>query len=324
MLRRSSVAGCGGYLPARIVTNAELAKTLDTSDEWIQQRTGIRERRFAAEGELTSSMGTRAAQAALDMAGMRAEDVDLIVCATSTPDETFPSAATRIQAQLGMERGAAFDVQAVCAGFVFGLAVADNFLRLGQAKTALVVGAETFSRILDWDDRSTCVLFGDGAGAVALRAVAGNGSNSDSGVLSTHLYSDGRHHDALYVDGGPSSTGTVGHLRMEGREVFRHAVIRMSEAIDTALEATGLTPGDIDWLVPHQANLRIIEAMARRLNLPQDRVVVTVDRHANTSAASIPLALCEAVADGRVQRGDLIMAEAMGGGFTWGSALLRW
>jgi 3-oxoacyl-[acyl-carrier-protein] synthase III len=324
MMWRSSVVGCGGYLPDRIVPNAELAARVDTSDEWIQQRTGIRERRFAAEGELTSSMGTRAAQAALDMAGMRAADVDLIVCATSTPDETFPSTATRIQAQLGMERGAAFDVQAVCAGFVFGLSVADNYLRLGQAKTALVVGAETFSRILDWDDRSTCVLFGDGAGAVALRAVEGNGSNSDSGVLSTHLYSDGRHHDALYVDGGPSSTGTVGHLRMEGREVFRHAVVRMSEAIDAALEANRLTPGDIDWLVPHQANLRIIEAMARRLNLPQDRVVVTVDRHANTSAASIPLALCEAVADGRVQRGDLIMAEAMGGGFTWGSALLRW
>ncbi len=321
---RSLVAGCGGYLPARVVTNAELAKTVDTSDEWIRQRTGIRERRFAADGELTSAMGTHAAQAALDMAEMRAEDVDLIVCATSTPDETFPSTATRIQAELGMVRGAAFDVQAVCSGFVFGLSVADNYLRLGQAKTALVVGAETFSRILDWEDRSTCVLFGDGAGAVALRAVEGNGSNSDSGVLSTHLYSDGRHHDALYVDGGPSSTGTIGHLRMEGREVFRHAVVRMSEAIDAALEANGLTPGDIDWLVPHQANLRIIEAMARRLNLPLDRVVVSVDRHANTSAASIPLALCEAVADGRVQRGDLIMTEAMGGGFTWGSALLRW
>ena len=324
MQRRSLVTGCGAYLPDRVVTNAELAQTVDTSDEWIRQRTGIRERRFAAEGELTSAMGTKAAQAALEMADIRPEDVDLIVCATATPDETFPSTATRIQTDLGMSRGFAFDVQAVCAGFVYGLSVADNYLRLGQAETALVIGAETFSRILDWEDRSTCVLFGDGAGAVALRAETDNGSSREPGVLSTHLYSDGRHHDALYVDGGPSSTGTVGHVRMEGREVFRHAVVRMSEAIDAALEANDLTPGDIDWLVPHQANLRIIDAMARRLNLPQDRVVVTVDRHANTSAASIPLALCEAVNDGRVQRGDLIMMEAMGGGFTWGSALVRW
>ncbi len=321
---RSLAAGCGTYLPARVVTNAELAKTVDTSDEWIRQRTGICERRFAAEGELTSAMGTRAAQGALDMAQTTAGEVDLIVCATSTPDETFPSTATRIQAQLGMERGVAFDVQAVCSGFVYALSIADNYLRLGQATTALVIGAETFSRILDWEDRSTCVLFGDGAGAIVLKAVEATGAEREPGVLSTHLYSDGRHHDALYVDGGPSSTGTVGHLRMEGREVFRHAVVRMSEAIDAALEANGLTPGDIDWLVPHQANLRIIEAMARRLNLPQDRVVVSVDRHANTSAASIPLALHEALKDGRVQRGDLIMMEAMGGGFTWGSALLRW
>ena len=321
---RSLAAGCGSYLPVRVVTNAELARTVDTTDEWIRQRTGIRERRFAAEGELTSAMGTRAAQSALDMAQTAAGEVDLIVCATSTPDETFPSTATRIQAQLGMERGVAFDVQAVCSGFVYALSIADNYLRLGQAKTALVIGAETFSRILDWEDRSTCVLFGDGAGAVVLKAVESTGAEREPGVLSTHLYSDGRHHDALYVDGGPSSTGTVGHLRMEGREVFRHAVVRMSEAIDAALEANGLTPGDIDWLVPHQANLRIIEAMARRLNLPQDRVVVSVDRHANTSAASIPLALHEALTDGRVQRGDLIMMEAMGGGFTWGSALLRW
>ena len=324
MPRRSLVAGCGAYLPDRVVTNAELAKSVDTTDEWIRQRTGIRERRFAAEGELTSGMGTRAAETALAMAEMRPEDVDLIVCATATPDETFPSTATRIQTDLGMTRGFAFDVQAVCAGFVYGLSVADNYLRLGQAETALVIGAETFSRILDWDDRSTCVLFGDGAGAVAMRAAEAESSSRAPGVLSTHLYSDGRHHDALYVDGGPSSTGTVGHVRMEGREVFRHAVVRMSEAIDAALEANALTPGDIDWLVPHQANLRIIDAMARRLNLPQDRVVVTVDRHANTSAASIPLALSEAVSDGRVQRGDLIMMEAMGGGFTWGSALVRW
>ncbi len=324
MARRSLVAGCGSYLPARVMTNAELAKTVDTTDEWIVQRTGIRERRIAAEGEYTSDLAVKAADAALSMAGMVADEIDLIVCATSTPDETFPATATRIQTQLGMTRGAAFDVQAVCSGFVYGLAVADNFIRAGQANTALVIGAETFSRILDWQDRSTCVLFGDGAGAVVLQGVESNGGSKARGVLSTHIYSDGRHHDALYVDGGPSTTGTAGHLRMDGREVFRHAVVRMAEAIDTALEANGLTPGDIDWLVPHQANLRIIEAMARRLNLPSDRVVVTVDRHANTSAASIPLALCQAVHDKRIQQGDLILMEAMGGGFTWGSALLRW
>jgi 3-oxoacyl-[acyl-carrier-protein] synthase-3 len=306
-----------------VVTNAELAKRVDTTDEWIRQRTGIRERRMVEDGEMTSDLGVKAAEEALTMARLSGADLDLIVCATATPDETFPATATRIQDRLGMRQGAAFDVQAVCAGFIYGLAVADNFLRLGQARTALVVGAETFSRILDFEDRSTCVLFGDGAGAVVLQAAEGNGA-IESGVLSTHLYSDGRHHDALYVDGGPSSTGTVGHVRMEGREVFRHAVVRMAEAIDAALAANGLNPGDIDWLVPHQANLRIIEAMARRLNLPEDRVVVTVDRHANTSAASIPLALCEAVGDQRIRSGDLILMEAMGGGFTWGSALLRW
>ena len=319
----SKVAGCGSYLPSRVVTNAELAKRVDTTDEWIRQRTGIRERRMAADGELTSDLGVHAAEEALAMARLSGADLDLIVCATATPDETFPATATRIQDRLGMRQGAAFDVQAVCSGFIYALAVADNFVRLGQARNALVIGAETFSRILDYEDRSTCVLFGDGAGAVVLQAAEGNGA-IESGVLSTHLYSDGRHHDALYVDGGPSSTGTVGHVRMEGREVFRHAVVRMAEAIDAALTANGLTPGDIDWLVPHQANRRIIEAMARRLNLPEDRVVVTVDRHANTSAASIPLALCEAVADQRIRTGDLILMEAMGGGFTWGSALLRW
>ncbi|MCH6586977.1 MAG: ketoacyl-ACP synthase III [Proteobacteria bacterium] len=324
MVRRSLVTGCGSYLPARVMTNAQLAKTVDTSDEWIRQRTGIRERRVAEDGECTSDLGLKAAREALDMARLEADDLDLIVCATSTPDETFPATATRIQAELGMTGGAAFDVQAVCTGFIYALAVADNFIRLGQARNALVIGAETFSRILDWTDRSTCVLFGDGAGAVVLQGVDCAGNAEASGVLSTHLYSDGRHHDALYVDGGPSSTGTVGHLRMEGREVFRHAVVRMVEAIDAALEANGLTPRDIDWLVPHQANLRIIEAMARRLNLPEDRVVVTVDRHANTSAASIPLALCEAVRDQRIRSGDLILMEAMGGGFTWGSALVRW
>ena len=324
MVRRSQVTGCGSYLPARVMTNAQLAKTVDTSDEWIRQRTGIRERRVAEDGEFTSDLGLKAAREALEMARLEADDLDLIVCATSTPDETFPATATRIQAELGMTGGAAFDVQAVCTGFIYALAVADNFIRLGQARNALVIGAETFSRILDWTDRSTCVLFGDGAGAVVLQGADCAGNAEASGILSTHLYSDGRHHDALYVDGGPSSTGTVGHLRMEGREVFRHAVVRMVEAIDAALEANGLTPRDIDWLVPHQANLRIIEAMARRLNLPADRVIVTVDRHANTSAASIPLALCEAVRDQRIRSGDLILMEAMGGGFTWGSALVRW
>ncbi|MFQ6017404.1 MAG: beta-ketoacyl-ACP synthase III [Kiloniellaceae bacterium] len=324
MVLRSQVTGCGSYLPARVLTNHQLAETVDTSDEWIQQRTGIRERRVAAEDERTSDLGIKAAEAALGKAGLEPDDLDLVVCATSTPDETFPATATRIQARLGMTRGAAFDVQAVCTGFVYALAVADNFIRLGQARTALVVGAETFSRILDWADRSTCVLFGDGAGAVVLERGESAGRAEDRGLLSTHIYSDGRHHDALYVDGGPSATGTVGHVRMEGREVFRHAVVRMAEAIDIALETNDLTPGDIDWLIPHQANLRIIEAMARRLNLPPDRVVVTVDRHANTSAASIPLALCEAVDDHRIQPGDLILMEAMGGGFTWGSALLRW
>ncbi len=319
----SQIAGCGSYLPSRIVTNAELDKRVDTTDEWIRQRTGIHERRVAADNELTSDLGGNAAEEALAMARLSGADLDLIICATATPDETFPATATRIQERLGMRQGAAFDVQAVCAGFIYALAVADNFLRLGQARNALVIGAETFSRLLDWEDRTTCVLFGDGAGAVVLQAAEGNGA-IESGVLSTHLYSDGRHHDALYVDGGPSSTGTVGHVRMEGREVFRHAVVRMAEAIDAALEANGMNSGDIDWLVPHQANRRIIDAMARRLNMPEDRVVVTVDRHANTSAASIPLALCEAVGDQRIRSGDLILMEAMGGGFTWGSALVRW
>ncbi len=324
MAVRSLAKGCGAYLPAQILTNEELAKRVDTSDEWIRQRTGIRQRHIAADGELTSDMGTKAADSALSQAGMSIEDIDLIVCATSTPDETFPATATRIQANLGAKNGAAFDVQAVCSGFVYGLSVADNFIRSGQARTALVVGAETFSRILDWEDRGTCVLFGDGAGALVLEATNCNGETSDRGILSTHIYSDGRHHDALYVDGGPSSSRHVGRLRMEGREVFRHAVVRMAEAVDAALEANGLSADDIDWLVPHQANIRIIEAMGRRLNLPDDRVVITVDRHANTSAASIPLALSEAVEDGRIKQGDMILMEAMGGGFTWASALLRW
>jgi 3-oxoacyl-[acyl-carrier-protein] synthase-3 len=324
MALRAQVLGCGAYLPARIITNEELAKLVNTSDEWIRKRTGIRERRVVAEGEMTSDLGLKAAEAALARAGLDPRDLDLIVCATSTPDETFPATATRIQALLGMTRGAAFDVQAVCSGFVYALSVADNFIRCGQARTVMVLGAETFSRILDWDDRATCVLFGDGAGAMVLAASDIQDGTEGRGVLSTHIYSDGRHHDALYVDGGPSSTRTTGFLRMDGREVYRHAIVRMAEAIDTALEANGMNAGDIDWLVPHQANARIIEAMARRLNLPMDRVVVTVDRHANTSAASIPMALSEASADGRIKAGDLVLIEAMGGGFTWGSALIRW
>lgn len=324
MTVRAQVTGIGSYLPERVVTNAELSETVDTSDAWIKQRTGIGERRIAADGEFTSELGFKAARRALGRAGREPDEIDLIVCATSTPDDTFPSTATRIQAKLGMRRGAAFDVQAVCSGFVYALSVANNFVRCGQAGKVLVIGAETFSRILDWGDRATCVLFGDGAGAVVLEGKAGDGAASDRGVLSTHIYSDGRHRDALYVDGGPGSTKTVGRLRMEGREVFRHGVVRMSEAIDTALAANRLTPGDIDWLVPHQANARIIEAMAKRLDLPLDRVVVTVDRHANTSAASIPLALDQGVADGRIKEGDLVLTEAMGGGFTWGSALIRW
>ena len=323
MAIRSRIIGCGGYLPDRVVTNAELARRVDTSDEWIRQRTGIRERRIAAPGETTADLGTAAAHTALERAGIAVDQLDLIIVATATPDETFPATATTIQARLGMTRGAAFDLQAVCTGFVYALAVADNFLRLGQARTALVIGAETFSRILDWEDRATCVLFGDGAGAVVMQARETD-ARAPRGVLSTHLYSDGRHHDALYVDGGPSSTQSTGHLRMEGREVFRHAVVRMSEAIDAALSANGLGAGDVDWLVPHQANMRIIEATGKRLNLSPDRVVTTVDRHANTSAASIPLALFEAVEDGRIQDHDLVLMEGMGGGFTWGSTLIRW
>ena len=318
MAIRSKLVGCGAYLPERVVTNQELAQRLDTSDEWIRQRTGIRQRHIAAEGELTSDLATRAAEAALAQAGFSARDLDLIVLGTSTPDLTFPATATKVQANLGMVRGAAFDLQAVCSGFVYALAVADNFIKAGQAQSALVIGAETFSRILDWEDRGTCVLFGDGAGAVLLQAGEG-----DRGVLSTHLYSDGRQYKLLYVDGG-TSTGSVGHLRMHGREVFRHAVVNLADAIDAALAANCLTPADIDWLVPHQANQRIILSMAERLNLPSEKVVTTIDRHANTSAASIPLALAEAQADGRIKSGHLVLVEAMGGGFTWGSGLIRW
>lgn len=321
---RSVICGAGGYLPERILSNAELAKMVDTSDEWIVERSGIRERHIAAEGEMTSDLALAAARRALKNAGMDAPEVDLIVLATATPDQTFPATATKVQAALGITRGAAFDIQAVCTGFVYALAIADNFLKLGQFRCALVIGAETFSRILDWQDRGTCVLFGDGAGAVVLKAEPATGTLRDRGVLTTHLYADGRYHDLLYVDGGPSSTGTTGHLRMNGREVFKHAVTNMSDAVNEALSATGLHASDIDWIVPHQANKRIIDATARKLGISPKKVVQTVGLHGNTSAASIPLALSCAVADGRIRKGQLVLMEGMGGGFTWGSALVRW
>jgi len=321
---RSVVTGVGGYLPARVVTNQELAHIVDTSDEWIAARTGIRERHIVADGELTSTMGLAAAKAAIVDAGIAPDDIDLIVLATSTPDQTFPATAVTIQAELGITHGAAFDVQAVCSGFVFALATADNYLKSGQFKRALVVGSEAFSRILDWEDRATCVLFGDGAGAVVLEARKTNETSTDRGILATSLRSDGRYRDKLYVDGGPSSTGTVGHLRMDGPEVFRHAVTKISEVIGETLEKAGYSPADIDWFVPHQANKRILDGAARKLGLDPKRVVMTVDRHANTSAASIPLALMTACADGRIKEGDLVLLEAMGGGFTWGALLIRW
>jgi 3-oxoacyl-[acyl-carrier-protein] synthase-3 len=321
---RSVVQGCGAYLPERIVTNDELARTVDTSDEWIIQRTGIRRRHVAAEGEFTSHLATRAASQALEHAGMAAADIDMIVLATSTPDETFPATATTVQANLGMTRGAAFDVQAVCSGFVYALSVADSMIKNGMAGSALVIGAETFSRILDWEDRGTCVLFGDGAGALVLKAEQGQGKSSDRGILASTLHSDGRHHDLLYVDGGPSTTRTAGYLRMQGRDVFKHAVTNLAAVVGETLDKAGLTPQAIDWLVPHQANKRIIDSTGRKLGLSADKVVVTVEQHANTSAASIPLALAAATADGRIQRGQLVLLEAMGGGLTWGANLIRW
>jgi 3-oxoacyl-[acyl-carrier-protein] synthase-3 len=321
---RSVVLGCGCHLPARILTNEELARKVDTSDEWIVQRTGIHERRIAAANETTADLALHAAQAALAHAKVDASAIDLIVVATSTPDNTFPATAVAVQAGLGITQGAAFDVQAVCSGFVFGLATVDAMLRSGSFKRALLIGAETFSRILDWTDRTTCVLFGDGAGAVVLEAQTLAGAMDDRGVLTTHLRSDGRHKSKLYVDGGPGSTGTVGHLRMEGREVFRHAVAMITDVVEDAFKATGFGPDDIDWFVPHQANKRIIDGSAHKLGIDPAKVVITVDRHGNTSAASIPLALCDAVADRRIKRGDLVLLEAMGGGFTWGAALLRW
>lgn len=324
MVRRSVIMGCGHYLPSRVLSNQELAAQVDTSDDWIVERTGIRNRHIAAEGETTSHMAIKAAHSALKQAGLEAEDIDLVIVATATPDYTFPSTATQVQAGLGITHGAAFDVQAVCSGFVYALSTADKFLISGSHKRALVIGAETFSRILDWNDRTTCVLFGDGAGAVIVEAQEGAGQLQDRGVLSTHLRSDGRHVDKLYVDGGPSSTATTGHLRMEGREVFRYAVTYLAEIIEEAFSATGLTADDVDWFVPHQANRRIIEATARKLSIDPAKVVMTVENHGNTSAASIPLALSTAVADGRIQKGQVVLMEAMGGGFTWGSALVRW
>ena len=324
VLRRSIITGCGSYLPSRIMKNTDFAGVVETSDEWIIQRTGIRERRIAADGETTADLGEKAARKALEAAGRTADDLDMIILATSTPDNTFPATAVEIQHRLGMSHGFAFDTQAVCSGFVYALATADQYIRTGFANRVLVIGAETFSRILDWSDRTTCVLFGDGAGAVVVEAAEGEGENTDRGVLAARLRSDGEHKEKLYVDGGPSSTGTVGHLRMEGREVFRHAVAMITDVIEGVYADSGYGSKDIDWFVPHQANKRIIDASAKKLGIDPEKVVITVDRHGNTSAASIPLALCEAVEDGRIKPGQLVLLEAMGGGFTWGAILVRW
>lgn len=321
---RAVVQGCGHYLPERIVENADFTKTLDTTDEWIRSRSGIERRHFAAEGEKTSDLAIKASQMALENAGIAGSDLDAIVLATSTPDQTFPSTATRLQHALGMTGGFAFDLQAVCAGFVFALSNANALILSGQAKTVLVVGAETFSRIMDWEDRATCVLFGDGAGAVVLRAEEGTGSSDDRGVLSTDLNSDGQFNDLLYVDGGVSTTGQAGFLRMQGQEVFKHAVGKLAATAETAMKKAGVSPDEVDWVVPHQANLRIIKKTAQKMGIPMERVVVTVENHGNTSAASIPLALSIASSDGRLKRGDLIVTEAIGGGLAWGAAALRW
>jgi len=321
---RSHVVGCGAYLPGEPVSNEALARRVDTSDEWIQQRTGIRQRHLAADNEFTSTLALKAAERALAHAGVKPDELDLIVLATATPDETFPATATKVQAELGMTRGAAFDVQAVCSGFIYGLSVADSMMKSGMAGTALVIGAETFSRILDWNDRTTCVLFGDGAGAVVLKAGQGKGDATDRGVLANVLHSDGRHHDLLYVDGGPSTTQRAGFLRMQGKEVFKHAVTNLAAVVGESLGAAGLTAADIDWIVPHQANKRILDGPARKLGILPEKVVVTVDKHANTSAASIPLALNEAVSDGRIKPGQIVLMEAMGGGLTWGASVVRW
>ncbi|HSF65300.1 MAG TPA: beta-ketoacyl-ACP synthase III [Paracoccaceae bacterium] len=323
MTLRAVVRGVGHYLPDRVVPNAELESLVETSDEWIRSRSGIERRHFVAEGQTTADIATRAARAALADSGLLPDDIDMIIVATSTADQTFPSAATMVQAELGMTRGFAFDVQAVCAGFVYALANADAMIRGGMARRVLVIGAETFSRLMDWSDRTTCVLFGDGAGALVLEAAEGAGTSADRGILSADLHSDGRHRDILYVDGG-TSTGTTGHLRMQGKEVFRHAVEKLAETAHAALEKAGLGPDDVDWIVPHQANIRIIEATAKRMQVGMDRVVVTVQEHGNTSAASIPLALSVGVQRGQIKRGDLVVTEAIGGGLAWGSVVLRW
>jgi 3-oxoacyl-[acyl-carrier-protein] synthase-3 len=320
---RSVILGVGSYLPENIVSNAELAKRVDTSDEWIVERSGIRQRHVAVEGQKTSDLAIAAVTKALESAGVDGKDIDLFIVATTTPDHTFPATAGRVQAAVGRPGVPSFDVQAVCSGFIYGLAVADNFIKAGQVKKAVVVGAESMSRILDWNDRTTCVLFGDGAGAVVLGAEEGKGGTADRGILSTHLHADGRHYDMLYADGGPSSTQTTGHVRMKGKEVFRHAVVNLADAVREALEANKVSIDDIDWLVPHQANKRILDSTAEKLGLDAGKVIVTVDQHANTSAASIPLALAAGVNDGRIKPGQMVILEAMGGGFTWGSALVR-
>ncbi len=323
MIRRSVILGVGSYLPEKCVSNTELAQRVDTTDEWITERSGIRQRYIAADGEKTSDLAIAAVNKALAAAGVDGKDIDLFIVATATPDQTFPATAARVQAAVGRPGVPSFDVQAVCSGFVYALAIADNFIKAGQANKAVVVGAEVFSRILDWQDRTTCVLFGDGAGAIVLGTGEGKGTSDDRGVLSTHLHSDGRHHDMLYVDGGPSTTQTTGFVRMKGKEVFRHAVVNLAQAVEEALEANKVSIDQVDWLVPHQANKRILDSTAQKLGLDPAKVIVTVDQHANTSAASIPLALAHGVSDGRIKKGDLIILEAMGGGFTWGSALVR-
>lgn len=323
-MMRSVVRGVGSALPSRVMRNADFEGIVDTSDEWIVQRTGIRERRIASDAETTASLGEAAARAALASAGLTPDDIDAIVLATSTPNNTFPATAVEIQERLGMHHGFAFDMQAVCSGFVYALTVADLHILAGKARRVLVIGAETFSRILDWTDRTTCVLFGDGAGAVVLEGQEGAGTTTDRGIIASSLRSDGSHKEKLYVDGGPSTTGTVGHLRMEGREVFKHAVAMITDVIEDVFAQAGVTAADIDWFVPHQANKRIIDASARKLGIAEEKVVITVDRHGNTSAASVPLALAEAVGDGRIKKGDLVLLEAMGGGFTWGAVLVRW
>ncbi len=320
---RSVIEGVGSALPKRIMTNADISKIVDTSDEWIVERTGIMARHIAGDDETTRSLAVGAARNALEHAKLTPQDIDLIIVATSTPDKTFPATATQVQADLGITRGAAFDIQAVCSGFVFGLTIADNMIRGGQANCALVIGSETFSRILDWNDRTTCVLFGDGAGAVVVRAAQGQGNNDDRGILQCQIHSDGRFCDKLHVDGGPSTTKTVGHLRMEGREVFKHAVTNIASVMSETIAKAGMAPTDIDWFVPHQANRRILEGTAKKLGIQVDRIVITLDQHGNTSAASIPLALDAAVKDGRIKRGQLVLMEAMGGGFTWGAVLAR-